>query len=221
MWVFLLTGLTLGINIAIGTTYGKIVTSPPYSWSDASASYVNASQIVTALVALPLFGYGSDFAIKWRARRNGGIHEPESRLLLLGIPMVVGVFSCVIYGLAAQHPEDYHWFAIVFAFGAYYFAFVGANICGMTYLLDAYPARSGPILVVICALRGFVSFGTSYGVAPFIARSGYDGSFGTYAGLTGAFGLIGVPVYFFGKRIRQFTGRWAIKERLDKPSMAR
>jgi hypothetical protein len=108
-----------------------------------------------------------------------------------------------------------------FAFGGYYFGFVGANIAGITYLLDAYPARSGPVLVVITALRGFVSFGTSYGVATFIETAGYDGSFGVYAGITAFLGLLGLPIYFYGKQLREFTGKWAVKERTGKPSMAR
>ncbi|KAF7194648.1 putative MFS-type transporter [Pseudocercospora fuligena] len=219
-WAFCLNGLTLGVNIALGTTYSTIVTSAPYNWPASSASYVTPGQIVTALVALPLLGYGSDKAIKWRSRRNGGVHEPENRLILLWIPILIGAIACVIYGQAGAHPEKFHWFAIAWSYAAYYFAFVGANIAGITYLLDAYPARAAPVLVVITAMRGFVSFGTSYGVARFIETDGYDGSFGAYAGLTAAVGLLGVPVFFYGKRIRQYTGKWATKSRTGRPSMA-
>ncbi|EOD47641.1 putative mfs transporter protein [Neofusicoccum parvum UCRNP2] len=180
-WAFCLNGLTIGVNIAIGTTYAQVIEAPPYSWSATAASYVNAGQIVTALVALPALGTGSDRLIRWRARRNGGIHEPENRLVPLALPVVVGVLAAVVYGQACQRPAEWHWFALVFANAAYYFCFVGANIAAITYLLDSYPARGGPVLVIICALRGFVSFGTSYGVAKFIETDGYDGSFGTKA----------------------------------------
>ncbi|KAF1955747.1 MFS general substrate transporter [Byssothecium circinans] len=206
-WAFCLNGLTIGVNIAIGTTYGHITAAPPYNWPDSSASYVNAGQILVAFVALALLGNGSDFIIKWRAKRNGGVHEPENRLLLLWIPLAVGILAAVLYGQAAEHPFKYHSFVYVFANAGYYFAFVGANIAAITYLLDSYPARSGPVLVVITAFRGFISFGVSYGVAKFIDTAGYDGSFGTYAGLTGLFGLLGIPVFIYGKRIREFTGR--------------
>lgn len=219
MWAFCLNGLTIGVNVAIGTTYGAVIEAPPYNWSSDSASYVNAGQIVTALVALPLLGTGSDKIIKWRARKNDGIHEPENRLLPLVLPILVGVLSAVIYGEACQHPEKYHWFALVFANAGYYFCFVGGNIAAITYLLDSYPARGGPMLVIICALRGFVSFGVSFGVADFIESSGYDGSFGTYGGLTGLFGLLGIVVFFTGKRIRAFTGRWTRSHDPTKPTM--
>jgi hypothetical protein len=208
-WALCLNGLCLGANIAIGTTYGGIVTGKPYNWSQDSASYVNAGQIVVAIIALPLLGHGSDKLVKWRAQRNNGIHEPENRILPLFFPLVVGVFSCVLYGYAAANPDSYHWFTYVWVVAAYYFAFVGANIVAITYLLDSYPARAGPLLVIICALRGVISFGVSYGTVPMIGSLGYDGTFGLFAGLTAAFGLMGIPVFIWGKNIRNFTGKFA------------
>ncbi|KAI9661858.1 MAG: hypothetical protein M1821_009097 [Bathelium mastoideum] len=207
-WAFALNGLTIGVNIAIGTTYTNIMTAPPYKWSNDAASYVNAGQIVTALVALPLLGNGSDKLIKYMAKRRGGMHEPEVRLIPLCIPVAVGIISALLYGQGAAHPYHYHWFVYVFANAGYYFCFVGANIAAMTYLLDSYPAHAGPLLVIICAFRGFVSFGVSYGIAKFIETAGYDGSFGAYSGLTALFGLLGIVVYFIGKRIRQATVKW-------------
>src|SRR4051812_29369993 len=100
-WAMCLNGLTLGVNIAIGTTYGSIVTSAPYNWPETSASYVNCGQIVTSLAALPLFGYGSDRLIKWFAKRRDGIHEPEVRLIPLVLPIIVGTFTAVLYGQGA------------------------------------------------------------------------------------------------------------------------
>lgn len=164
---------------------------------------------MTALLALPLLGQGSDWLIKRMAKRNGGLHEPEVRLIPLIIPIIVGTFTAILYGQGAAHPEKYHWFIYVWAVAAYYFAFVGANIAAITYLLDSYPARAGPLLVIVCAFRGILSFGTSYGTAPFIASHGYDGAFGTFGALTGAMGLLGVPIYIYGKKIRHVTGRYA------------
>ncbi|KAF9883345.1 hypothetical protein FE257_003561 [Aspergillus nanangensis] len=208
LWALLLNGLTIGVNIVIGTTYSNIITGHPYNWPDKSASYVNCGQIVTALVALPLLGNGSDWLVKHMARRNNGLHEPEIRIIPLAFPVIIGVITAILYGQGAAHPEQYHWFVYVWGVAAYYFCFVGANIVAITYLLDSYPGRAGPLLIIICAFRGIISFGTSYGTAAFIENNGYDGAFGVFGALTGALGLLGLPVYFWGKRIRQFTGRF-------------
>jgi hypothetical protein len=107
------------------------------------------------------------------AKNNNGVHEPENRLLLLWLPILIGTLSAVLSGQAGAHPERYQWFVIPFSYAGYYFCFVGANTAAMTYLLDSYPARAGPVLVVICAWRGFVSFGASYGVSKSIQTAGY------------------------------------------------
>ncbi|KAJ5565161.1 hypothetical protein N7513_001403 [Penicillium frequentans] len=207
-WALCINGLTIGVNIAIGTTYGTILTGTPYNWPDTSTSYVNCGQIIVALVGLPLFGFGSDSLIRWRAKRNNGMHEPETRLIPLVFPVIIGCFTAVLYGQGATHPEQYHWFVYVWAVAGYYLCFVGANIVAITYLLDSYPGSSGPLLVIICAFRGFISFGTSYGTSAFVTRSGYDGAFGIFGALTAILGLLGLPVYFWGKNIRHLTGRF-------------
>lgn len=142
------------------------------------------------------------------------MHEPETRLLPLIFPMVVGVFTAVLYGQGAAHPEKYHWFVYVWGVAAYYFCFVGANIVAITYLLDSYPTRAGPLLIIICAFRGIISFGVSYGITPFIETAGWDGAFGAFGAMTAFFGLMGIPIYIWGKQIRQFTGRFA-KDKSD------
>ncbi|KXJ86470.1 putative MFS transporter [Microdochium bolleyi] len=208
-WALCLNGLTLGANIAIGLSYGNILHAAPYFWPNSSVSYANCGQIVTALVALPFFGWGSDKLIKAFANRRGGLHEPEVRLIPLAFPIVIGVITAILYGQAGTHPESYHWFTYVWALAAYYFCFVGANIVAITYLLDSYPARSGPLLIIICAFRGIISFGVVFGIPLFIQDKGYDGAFNTFGGLTGALGLLAIPLYIWGKWIRAKFGKYA------------
>lgn len=86
-----------------------------------------AGQIIVSFVGLPLLGIGSDWLVRTLAKRNGGVHQPQYRLVPLVLPVIVGTLSAIIYGQAAAHPERFHWFAIVFTINAYYFAFVGAN----------------------------------------------------------------------------------------------
>ncbi|KAF9734833.1 major facilitator superfamily transporter [Paraphaeosphaeria minitans] len=190
LWAFCLNGLTIGVNIAIGTTYGNIVTKAPYNWPDSAASYVNAGQIIVAFVALPLLDNGSDLIIKWRARRNGGVPEPKNRLLLLGIPTSVGVIAAVIYRQASARPEKYHWFATYrLRQRGILFRLRGGQHCGHH---------------VTCWIHILL--------AP-VLYSSSSPSFGTYTGLAALFGLLGIRVFLHGKKIRAFTGRYAMKER--------
>ena len=112
-WIFVMNGIFLGINIAMGLTYGNILTDG-FHWASRYISVALAGQIIVAFVCIPALGYGSDFIVKFMARRKGGIHEPEHRLLPLIVPLVLGVIFSTIYGQAAAFPERYHWMAIVF-----------------------------------------------------------------------------------------------------------
>jgi hypothetical protein len=75
--------------------------------------------------------------------------SPKSAFSLFIIPIIIGVFSIVLYGQAATHPESYHWFIYIWGLAAYNCCFVGANIGAITYLLDSYPGSEGPILICI------------------------------------------------------------------------
>lgn len=58
--------------------------------------------------------------------------------------------------------------------------------------------------IIIAAFGFLLSFYTN----PWIERSGYTGAFGAMAGITGAVMILGLPLYFYGKRIRLASLRW-------------
>lgn len=89
-----------------------------------------------------------------------------------------------------------------------FFAFLGANLVGITYAIDSFPSKAGPLLLLICAGRGFISFGLSYSTVPLISLTGYNGAMNIFAIISGVLGAITVPMYLFGSRIRM----WATKK---------
>ena len=79
---------------------------------------------------------------------------------------------------------------------------------GITYLLDSHPKRAGPVLVIICIMRGLISFGVSYHTVDYVDAVGYVRLFGIYAGIMAVFGVLGIGVFVWGKRIRHWVVRW-------------
>ena len=72
-----------------------------------------------------------------------------------------------------------------------------------------YPAAPEAILLIV-GLKNVVGFGFSYSVIPWITASGYAHTFGALAGIQCAIVLLGLPLWWFGKRIRNVTGKWKI-----------
>jgi hypothetical protein len=91
-------------------------------------------------------------------------------------------------------------------------------ICKSTYkntpfgyiLLDCYGERAAPILVLICAIRGLVSFGISFGVTNLVRAKGHEGALNICAIVMGVVSAIGFPVFFWGKEISMATMPYAV-----------
>ena len=207
-WLLVLNGSHLGVYVFQASTFAGILMSPPYLFTFEALGYVQAGQIACCLVFLPLLGYGSDLVIKFFSRRNAGLHKPEYRLPVIAIPAVVGVICGILYGQAAANPEKWSAAGIVVGYNASFFAFLGANIVGITYAVDSFPQRAAPFLVVVCAGRGFISFGLSYATLPAVKTLGYDKTMIVEVVICAVLALIAVPIFFVGPRIRRFAQRW-------------
>lgn len=208
IWLLLLNGAYLGLYVFQASTFATILLSPPYSFKFTSLGYVQGAQLFDCLVFLPLLGYGSDLLIRLMSKRNNGIYKPEYRLFVLSIPAIAGVIAAFLYGQAAQFPSRYSWAGIVVTYNVVYFAFLGANIVGITYAVDSFSLKAGPLLVVLCAGRGFISFGLSYAVLPSVSSIGYNGTMNVLGSICAGLAAIAIPIYFFGPSFRKLGQRY-------------
>ncbi|KAI8668602.1 hypothetical protein NCS57_00671900 [Fusarium keratoplasticum] len=204
-WMLLLNGAFLGLYVYQVSTFAQILISVPYSFDAEMLGYVQLVQVLDCVIMIPLLGYGSDFICKFLSRRRQGVFEPEYRLLVLAIPAAAAIISCIIYGRAAAAPDNWHWMAIVAPYHLCYFAFLGANLVGITFAMDSFPSKAEPLLLVICAGRGFISFGLSYSTVPLINLTGYDGAMNIYAIVCGVLSGFGIVAYFLGARVREWA----------------
>ncbi|KAJ8118344.1 hypothetical protein OPT61_g659 [Boeremia exigua] len=200
-WLLLLNGSYLGVYVYHASTFAQILAQPPYLFKSQWLGLVQLSQVVAASLVVPILGYGSDLIIKIMSRKHKGVYEPEFRLLTLVVPVTLMIVACIVYGRAAQ--EHWHWAAIVLTYHIGFFAFNGANMVGITYLVDSFPSKAGPLLLLLCAGRGFISFGLSYSTVPAVQVLGYKTSMDIFAIVTGVLGGVAIPAYIFGKKIRE------------------
>ncbi|GAA82776.1 MFS transporter [Aspergillus luchuensis IFO 4308] len=214
LWVVLMNSVSLGIYVIGVTEYASVLGAPPYNYPTTSLGLVQGGQIVVAMIMVPVLGYGGDQLYKLVARRReNGTVESEVRLIPMLLPIVVLLISCVIFGRAASHPTEWSPWAITTTFSGLYFAYIGIILNGYTYSLDSYAERAAPILVLICAIRGFISFGISFGVTKFITEQGFQGAFDICAIIAGVVAALGIPIFVFGWWIRKVTMKYAVDGR--------
>ncbi|GKT57568.1 major facilitator superfamily transporter [Colletotrichum tofieldiae] len=207
VWMLLVNGAFLGIYIYQASTFATILMSPPYSFKYDWLGYVQLVQVLDCVILVPLLGYGSDILARALSTWRNGTFQPEYRLIVLSLPIISAVISCVFFGQAGAFPDRWHWMTIVAPYNLGYFAFLGANLIGITYSIDSFPSKAGPLLLVICAGRGFISFGLSYSTVPLINLIGYNGAMNIFAIIAGVLGAITFPAYYFGPCIRMWATR--------------
>ncbi|KIM93414.1 hypothetical protein OIDMADRAFT_74174, partial [Oidiodendron maius Zn] len=209
-WSALLNAVITGALIAFTTIYAEMLVAPPWSWPATNVGLVNIGAIAAALVNWILLGWGNDKLIVYLAKRNKGVSAPEHRLLLLSIPIATGLAANVGFGVIAQRylitdpgGSQPHWFGLAFILAIFYMAFGGILEVTYTYLASmTEPSHSLAAMTTVSVIRDMISFGMSYGVNNFAVKCGYLTSFGVYGMLVAVFGVMGVPVYFYGKVLR-------------------
>ena len=77
-------------------------------------------------------------------------------------------------------------------------------------MLDAYLPVGYEAILLVNALKQIFAFGFSYGVIPWTTLDGYAGAFGAMAGIQFALVFLGLPLWYFGKKLRHISGGWKI-----------
>ena len=77
-------------------------------------------------------------------------------------------------------------------------------------VVDSYFSVAPEAVLLIVGLKNVFGFGFSYGVIPWITAWGFSHTFGTIAGIQFGVVLLGLPLWYFGKRLRHLTAKWKI-----------
>ncbi|KAF2009453.1 major facilitator superfamily transporter [Aaosphaeria arxii CBS 175.79] len=211
-WLLCLNGAFLGLYVYQASTFAQLLMPPPHLFTSMELGYVQLVQIADCMILIPVLGYGADFLVKSMSRWRDGIFKPEYRLLPIAFPAICAIISAVLYGRGAQDLLSWHWMTIVGPYHLGYFAFIGCNVISIAYCIDSFPRKAGPLLLVVCAGRGFISFGLSYSTVPAIKSLGYDGAMNILAIISGVLLAVLVPAYLTGQYFRNLFAKKVFKE---------
>jgi MFS family permease len=209
-WILIINSMFVVLYVVIAFVLAQLFAAPPYLLSPASIGYLSLGPFVGGILGSIIMGALSDRFIKWCARRNRGIYEPEYRL----IPCLVGVCAGVglmLFGhLVSAGASPY---ACATVHGLMLFGVMFVCIGTSNYALDAYRGMANEIFIASMAVKNLILYGFSYFVNNWTAEVGAQHAFYVWGGV--AFALIAtVPVmYVFGKKYRSY---WARNNLLEK-----
>jgi hypothetical protein len=166
--------------------------------------YLSVGPFLGGLLGSIILGATLDPLIKWCAKKNKGVYEPEYCLLGM-IPSVTIVIGLCLFGHFAEQGASFYLTA--FFHGMDLFGIVTAAISASSYILDAFRDISGEIFIMNMVFKNFLFYAFSYFVNDWTAQKGPAIPFYVFGGVSGAM-IITTPLFFFwGKRYRSFWCR--------------
>jgi len=156
--------------------------------------------VLGALIVGPLTNRGT----VWLSKRNGGVYEPEFRIIFL-LGMLFGVFGYA--GWAIGTTRNMPWIGAVACITMANFSMVVTGSAAVTYMLDTHGENALHVLALSNWGKNMVLYGFTFFANGMIQSKGVKVSLLILAACQATCWLASIPMYIFGKRVRSFIAR--------------
>ncbi|GAB7345886.1 hypothetical protein MBLNU457_4130t1 [Dothideomycetes sp. NU457] len=213
LWSSVVYALSVGWLIVLSESVSTIFESKQtYNFTALQAGLIYLSPFIGGVLGTAVAGKVSDVIVRFLARRNGGVYEPEFRLIM-AIPVALStVIGLMGYGWAAQERDA--WIVPTIFFGVISFGCCVGSTTAITFAVDSYRQYAGEALVTLNfsknILHGLVF---SLFFNNWLNADGSKDVFITLGGIQLFFLLWTIPMYIYGKRARMWTVRKNLMEK--------
>ncbi|SCO78566.1 uncharacterized protein FRV6_02779 [Fusarium oxysporum] len=169
LWSLLTSAFFFSLYITIANLLAQVFSAPPYLLDASGIGYLSLGPFLGGLLGAAIAGLLNDRLVRRCARKNGGIYEPEYRLLMmafgtLAFPGIVG------FGYVAEEHKSYYLAAVLHGLGLFGVVFV--LIATSSYILDAYPQMGNEMFLASMASKNIMIYGYSYFINDWATRDG-------------------------------------------------
>ncbi|CUS13787.1 unnamed protein product [Tuber aestivum] len=210
MWGMLTQGVMIGWTVMIGVVLAAVFLLPPLSFTEVEVGYMYTGAFIGSLAGLAVTGPLADWSAKYFARINKGIYEPEFRLYLVIPQAVTGCLGLYMFGVTASNTAKYGWFWPDFFFGLELMGMTMGAISSALYLVDAYPSIAIETFTCLLLFKNFFSFALTWEAFNWLRDAGTKDLFIYIASVQVAVCSLTLPMYFFGKVVRDLMHRYDI-----------
>ncbi|KAJ9612972.1 hypothetical protein H2200_002913 [Cladophialophora chaetospira] len=231
IWATLAYSVALATSVMASIVSPAVLQAPPYNWSAGTNGLINIPSLIGNIIGAFLGGWCTDWvADKWSVR-NGGIFDPEVRLSMVTVPLILTTIGTALFGVGLA--DTWSWPGLFISFGLISVALTSISSICMTYVLDAYFPAAPEALLLVNALKNIITFGFLYAIFPWITAVGYKAvslesnvlqiervtnhtsvflqALGSMAAIYFVVIAFAYVLMFYGKRIRHHTStKWRI-----------
>ncbi|KAH8703437.1 serine/threonine kinase 16 [Talaromyces proteolyticus] len=202
--LFAVFGVMMCWSVVYSNVIGVIFVAPPYNFSVSQAGLTSLSPLILAIIGEVVSGPLNDAICLYLTRKNKGIYEPEFRLVLIVVVIILSTVG--FFGFGATVHYQTHWTGPVLTYGLSNMALAFTSTCLYGYVLDCYPTLNAEAFVAL-NLRNILAFGMSYVIEDWLVNSGVLNVFVVLGSIILATCSLTVPLWIFGKKCRSWTGR--------------
>ncbi|KAK5133482.1 hypothetical protein LTR08_007724 [Meristemomyces frigidus] len=213
LWSTLVYSLSIGWLIVLSESVATIFQNrESYNFTPLQTGLVYISPFVGGVLGTAVAGKVSDLIVKSMARRNGGIYEPEFRLVM-AIPILIST-SIGLMGYGWSVAERDLWIVPTIFFGFISFGCSLGSTTAITFAVDSYRQYAGEALVTLNFSKNiFHGLVFSLFFNKWLDADGSKDVFIAVGGIQVACLLTTIPMYIYGKRARMWTVRMNLMEK--------
>ena len=212
LWSAVVYSCSVGWLIVISESVALVYREGIYHFNALQTGLVYISPFVGGVLGSAIAGRVSDMIVKAMARGNGGLYEPEFRLVMaipIALTTVIGLMG---FGWSAQAQN--HWMVPTAFFGIVSFGCTLGSTTSITFCVDSYRQYAGEALVTLNFSKNvFHGLVFSLFVTDWLSDDGPKTVFIWIGVIQLVLLFFTIPMYIFGKRARMWTVRKNFMER--------
>ncbi|EXM00503.1 putative MFS transporter [Fusarium oxysporum II5] len=213
LWSAIMYSCSIGWLIVLAETMAMIYRDPHrYNFTAIQTGLVYLAPFIGAVLGTGVAGKISDILVRSMARRNGGLYEPEFRLIMALPILITTCMGLIGFGWSAEVHDE--WIVPTIFFGIISFGCSLGSTTSITFCVDSYRQYAGEALVTLNFTKN-IAHGLVFSlfVSHWLEKDGPKRVFMWIGIIQLTICLFSIPMYIFGKRARMWTARKNLMEK--------
>jgi len=140
LWACLIQGLLIGWTVFIGVIMAQFFFGRPLWWNEVETGYAYTAAFIGAIIGFVIAGVLADWSARVLTKWNGGVYEPEFRIVLVIPQMILGCAGLYGFGITVDGLLDgkYGYQVPMTFFALEVAGMVIGAVASSLYIVDAY-----------------------------------------------------------------------------------